>query len=94
MAVQQFSGFEELSAANPALVKRAIKLHGLKQNGMRRYAVIEQLKPKAGEAEPQTRPFAPFDYETNSTLLINERKLDPDTAFFRFRWKLILDHPL
>lgn len=94
MAVQQFSGFEELSAANPAHVKRAIKLHNLKQNGIRRYAVIERLKRKPGETEPQVRPFAPFDYETTSTLLINERKLDPQTAFFRFLWKTILHHPI
>ncbi len=94
MAAQQFSGFEELSASNPAHVKRAIRLHGLKQDGIRRYAVIEQLKPQAGDTEPNVRPFAPFDYEVSSTLLINERKLDSQTAFFRFIWKIILDHPL
>lgn len=94
MAVQQFSGFEELSAANPAHVKRAIKLHNLKQNGIRRYSIIEKMALKPGQAEPDIRPFASFDFEKTSTLLVNEKKLDPQTAFFRFLWKMILNHPL
>lgn len=94
MAVQQFSGFEELSASNPAHVKRAIRLHGLKQNGIRRYSIIEKMALKPGQAEPDVRPFASFDFERTSTLLVNEKKIDPQTAFFRFLWKLLLDHPL
>lgn len=91
---QNLPGFEELSAANPAHVKKATRLHGLRQNGMRRYVVIERFKPQPGETEPKIRPFAPLDFEEDSTILINERKLDPHTAFFRYLWGLLLRHPL
>lgn len=86
--------FEELSASNPKHVKRAIKLYSIKVNGLRRYAVFEKMKAKDGEAQPNVRPFAPFDYEESSTLLINERMIEPHTAFFRYLWGLLLRHPL
>ena len=94
LIAHNLKGFEELSASNPNHVKKAIRLHGIRQNGIRRYAVIEQMKPKPGETEGVTRPFAPLDYEEDSTLLINERMLDAPTAFFRYLWKLLLRHPL
>lgn len=94
LCAQNLRGFEELSASNAAHVRRAIQLHGAKQEGKRRYTVFEKLALKPGQAEPEIRPFAPFDYETTSTLLINERMLSPETAFFRYLWQLLLRHPL
>lgn len=94
LCAQNLKGFEELSASNPAHVKKAIRLHGIRQNGLRRYAVIERLKPEPGERQPKTVPFSPLDFKETSTLLINERMLDPDTAFFRYLWGLLLRHPL
>lgn len=61
---------------------------------MRRYKVIERFKPTPDETTPQTRPFAPLDYETTSTILINEIKLDRHEGFFRYLWGLLLRHPL
>ena len=94
LSAQNLKGFEELSASNPAHVKRATRLHGIRQNGMRRYAVLEKLKPKVEQTEGETRPFAPLDFEEDSTILINERKLDPHMAFFRYLWGLLLRHPI
>lgn len=94
LCAQQLQGFEELSASNPAHVKKATKLQALRQNGVRRYNVLERLKPAESETEPKTVPFSPLDYREDSTILINERKLDPRTAFFRYLWDLLLRHPL
>ena len=94
LTAQNLKGFDELSAANPAHVKKAIRLSRLRQNGMRRYAVIERQTLKSGETEPKLIPFDPLDYEESSTILINERMLDPQTAFFRYLWSLLLRHPL
>ena len=94
LCAQNLQGFEELSAANPAHVKKAIRLHGLRQNGMRRYVVLEKMKAREGQKEGEVRPFAPLDFEESSTILINERKLDPHTSFFRYLWGLLLRHPL
>ena len=94
LTAQQIKGFEELQASNPAHIRRATKLHGMRQSGLRRYVVFERLRAEPGEAEGKVRPFAPLDFEETSTILINERMLDPHTAFFRYLWKLLLTHPL
>ena len=94
LSAQQLKGFEKLSASDPAHVTRATRLMKVKQGGMLRYAVIEQLAPVAGESEPRTRAFSPLEYDESSTILINERKLDPHAAFFRYLWDLLLRHPL
>lgn len=94
LTAQNLKGFEELSAANPAHVKKAIRLHLTRPGGYRRYAVIEQQTLKPGETEPLRIPFDPLDFEETSTLLINDRKPDPAEAFFRYLWGLLLRHPL
>jgi len=94
LTAQNLRSFEELSASNPAHVKKAIRLHKIRQNGMRRFAVIEQQTLKPGETEPKRIPFDPLDFEESSTLLINEHRLDRHTAFFRYLWGLLLRYPL
>jgi len=94
LTAQQLGGFEKLSACDPKHIARATRLMKVKQGGILRYAVIEQLAPVPGESEPRTRSFSALEYDERSTILINERKLDPHTAFFRYLWDLLLRYPL
>lgn len=94
LTAHNLKGFEELSASNPSHVKRAIRLHLTRPGGYRRYAVIEQQALKPGETEPKRIPFDPLDFEETSTILINDRRPDPNEAFFRYLWDLLLRHPL
>lgn len=94
LCAQRLDGFEELSAVNPDHIKRATRLHAHRQNGMRRYVVIEKLQPTPEKPEGWTRPFAPLLFEPTSSILINERKLDAHAGFFRYLWGLLLRHPL
>lgn len=94
LTAQNLTGFEELSAANPSHVKKAIRLHLTHPGGYRRFAVIERRSLKPGETEPKLIPFDPLDFEETSALLINDRRPDPDEAFFRYLWDLLLRVPL
>lgn len=67
---------------------------GFRVNGLRRYAVFERMKPRDSQTDGEVRPFAPLDFEEDSTFLINERMIEPHTAFFRYLWDLLLRHPL
>jgi len=59
-----------------------------------KYNIIEMLKPAESGKAAKKREFDPVDYERTSTILINERKVDPHEAFFRFIWALLLKYPL
>lgn len=92
---QHFSGFEELSAANPDDVAKATRLMRMKfSDGRRRYNIYERLKPEPGEASPRTRPFDPMAYEATSAILVNEMKADPHEAHFQYIWKTLLRYPI
>ncbi|HAQ34935.1 MAG: hypothetical protein CMF74_10000 [Maricaulis sp.] len=60
-----------------------------------KYDIIEMLeRGEPDDAQKETRPFDPADYEDSSTIIVNERNLDPADAFFRWLWGLLLKHPL
>ena len=66
----------------------------MRVNKMRRYAIIERKTLRPGEKEPQLIPFDPLASDETSTLPVNERMIEPHTAFFRYLWGLLLRHPL
>lgn len=91
---QHFDGFEELSAADPEHVAKAVRLMKMKVNGRPRYHLHERLAARPGDTTLRTRPFDPLSLEPTSAILVNEVKADPHEAHFRYIWKLLLDHPL
>lgn len=91
---QHFAGFEELSAANPDHVAKAVRLMKMKANGSPRYNIYERLAAMPGDTAPRTQPFDPLTYEPSSAILVNEMKADPYAAHFRYLWTLLLKHPL
>ncbi|MBN9890161.1 hypothetical protein [Salipiger abyssi] len=85
---------KRFSARDPKAIPRVKKL--LEYNKVtEKYDVIEQLErldPETGQRE--TRPFDPIDFETSSTIIVNELNLEPSEAFFRYLWGLLLKIPL
>jgi len=59
-----------------------------------KYDIIEMLESGGSGQQSKTRPLDPMDFKRTSTILINERNIDPHDAFFRFIWALLLKFPL
>jgi len=82
--------FDAGNDAELAKVRKFINYNKLED----KYNIVELLKVDAKGAGTTQRPFDPMDFERSSTILINERKVDPHDSFFRFIWALLLKHPL
>jgi len=59
-----------------------------------KYDIIEMLESGGSGQHSTTRPFDPVDFKSSSTIIVNERNIDPHDAFFRFIWALLLKYPL
>lgn len=86
---------ERLKASSPRQMEKARRLYNMNKP-KRRYDMIEILKPGIPDelSNGNARPFEPTDYEISSVILVNERMADPDGAFFRHLWQLLLKYPL
>ena len=61
-----------------------------------KYDIVEILNDASGvpHSQREQRPFEPFDYETDSLIVVNEHNVAPDEAFFRVIWELMRKFPL
>lgn len=79
-------------ASNPQDIAKVQKF--LNYNKLRpKYDIVELLGKKP-DGTLASRPFDPMDYRSTSTIIINERNVQPHEVFFRYLWKLLLKHPL
>jgi hypothetical protein len=91
---QNYRYVERLSVADPKQYDRLMRLYHADRT-LKRYNFIELLKPGSEELKPENhRPFNPADYHDNAIILINERMVDANAAFFRYLWQLLLRSPL
>lgn len=58
-----------------------------------KYDIIELLGRKP-DGSIVSRPFDPADYKSTSTIIINERNIQPHDMLFRYLWAMLLKHPL
>ena len=62
---------------------------------LEKYDITEMLYDASkNDAEREKRSFELADYKSNSTIIVNERNIDPVESFFRVIWTLLLKHPL
>lgn len=97
LCAQHLKGFERLPASDQRNIDKAVRLLKLdaSQAGPKRYQIWEAFK-QVNEATgtPVTRPFDPRHVRSDSDILINERHLSRQAAFFAYLWQLLLRHPL
>jgi len=80
--------------SKPSDLRQVLKYVRYNQT-VKKYDIIEVLSTPSKIAGVQkTRPFEYADAKISSTILINELNLDPNEAFFRMIWDLLLKHPL
>lgn len=94
LTAQQYRYVERLSAADPKQWDRVMRLY-LSDRKTNRYTFTELIRPGPHELEPQNhRPFDPADIYSKSIIIVNERMVDGNAAFFRYLWDLLLKSPL
>jgi hypothetical protein len=94
LTAQQYRFVERLSVSDPKQWDRAMRLY-LSDRKTGRYTFTELIHPGPHELEPQNhRPFDPADIYSKSVILVNERMVDGNAAFFRYLWELLLRSPL
>ncbi|QDH35553.1 hypothetical protein [Porphyrobacter sp. YT40] len=94
VAAHKFSYVEKLSPSDPQQWERLTKLY-LSDRRLQRYNFIEVLPEGLTDRDGENqRPFDPMDVHMNSTVIINEKMADPNAAFFRYLWQLLLKSPL
>ena len=96
LCAQHLKGFERLPASDPKNVEKAVRLLRFDENqAVKRYQIWEALKKSDDSPEaPETRPFDPEVVRPDSGILINERHLSPEDAYFTYLWALLLRYPL
>ena len=91
---QNYRYVERLAIADPKQYDRLMRLYHADRI-LKRYNFIELLKVGSEELKPENhRPFNPADVHDNAIILINERMIDANAAFFRYLWGLLLRSPL
>jgi len=93
-ATKKMQSVRRLSPTNPQDMKTVRSLVRYNK-ATSKYDIIEVFDEKTLKAgAAKSRPYDPSDCKTTSTIVINERNLNPHEAFFRFIWALLLKHPL
>lgn len=94
LTAQKYRYVERLSVADPKQWDRVMRLY-LSDRKTGRFTFTELIRPGPQELEPQNhRPFDPADIYSKSVILVNERMIDGNAAFFRYLWDLLLKSPL
>ena len=93
-ATKNIRAVQRFKASDPKAIER-VKALARYNTTHDKYDIIEMLeRGEADDGQKETRPFDLTDYEASSTIIVNERNLDPSEAFFRWLWGLLLKHPL
>ncbi|MEP2987363.1 MAG: hypothetical protein ABJN65_12030 [Parasphingorhabdus sp.] len=94
VAAHKYGYVEKLAVSNPEQWERALQIY-LSNRKTGRYNLFE-LPPEGTLTEDgeKQREFDPSDVNKNSIILINEKMIDPNAAFFRYLWQLLLKSPL
>ena len=90
----RYPASEKLAGSDPDQWDRALQIY-LSNRKIGRYNLFELLpEGKLTEEGEKQRQCDPSDVNPNSIILINEKMVDPNAAFFRYLWQLLLESPL